>query len=108
MMGVSDKYQNKYRTQSTRLQHWDYGWNGAYFVTICAQNRDHFFGDTQTGIMKLSEIGQLAQKYWQEIPDHFPYIIMDEFVVMPNHVHGILVINKKILLYRRCMQRLHK
>ena len=97
-----DKFQNKYRIQSARLQNWDYGSNGAYFITICTQNREHFFGDivvnnssnTTEKSMQLNEMGLLAEKYWMEIPKQFPYIELGNFVVMPNHTHGILIINK--------------
>ncbi len=89
-----EKFQNKYRIPSARLQSWDYGANGLYFVTICTKNREHFFGEIQNGEMILSEIGILANKYWNEIPEHFPFAILDAFVVMPNHVHGIIVIDK--------------
>ena len=98
-----DKFQNKYRIQSTRLQNWDYGSNGAYFITICTQNRGHFFGDivvnnssnTTEKSMQLNEMGLLAEKYWMEIPKQFPYIELGNFVVMPNHTHGILIINHR-------------
>ncbi len=89
-----NKFQNKYRTQSTRLQYWDYGWNANYFVTICTQNRKCFFGKVEHGKMQLSEIGKLAQKFWLEIPFHFQFVNSDIYVIMPNHVHGIIVINK--------------
>ncbi len=91
---MADKYQNKYRVPSARLQNWDYGWNASYFVTICTQNRECYFGDVMDGKMQLSEIGNLAKKYWQEIPQHFPFVQLDAFVVMPNHVHGIILIDK--------------
>lgn len=91
-----DKFQNKYRIASARLQNWDYGSNGSYFITICTQNREHFFGDIADGIMHLNEIGRLAEKFWLEIPDHFPFIELGNFVVMPNHTHGILIINKGV------------
>lgn len=91
---MTEKFQNKYRIKSTRLQDWDYGSNAAYFVTICTQNREHYFGEITNGIMQLSEIGYMANKYWSEIPKHFPFVELDEFVIMPNHVHGIIVINK--------------
>ena len=98
-----DKFQNKYRIQSARLQNWDYGSNGAYFITICTQNRAHFFGDivvnnssnTTEKSMQLNEMGLLAEKYWMEIPKQFPYIELGNFVVMPNHTHGILIINHR-------------
>ena len=91
---MADKYQNKYRIPSARLQNWDYGWNASYFVTICTQNRECYFGDILDGKMQLTEIGNLAKKYWQEIPQHFPFVQLDAFVVMPNHVHGIILIDK--------------
>lgn len=91
---MQNKFKNKYRISSTRLQTWDYSNNGAYFITICTQNREHFFGNIQNGIMQLSEIGKLAEQYWVEIPNHFSFIELGNFVVMPNHVHGILIINK--------------
>jgi putative transposase len=93
---MQNKFQNKYRIPSTRLQTWDYSNNGAYFITICTQNREHFFGSIQKGIMQLSEIGKLAEQYWMEIPNHFPFIELGNFVVMPNHVHGILIINHHV------------
>lgn len=94
-----DKFKNKYRIPSARLQNWDYGANGAYFITICTQNRAHFFGEiVETPIhgvstMQLNELGQLAEKFWLEIPNHFPFIELGNFVVMPNHTHGILIID---------------
>jgi REP element-mobilizing transposase RayT len=91
---MSDKFQNKYRIPSARLQTWDYGNNGSYFITICTQGREHYFGDIVGGEMQLNEIGKLAEQYWIEIPNHFPFIELGNFVVMPNHVHGILVIDK--------------
>ncbi|MCP4552324.1 MAG: hypothetical protein GY834_09850 [Bacteroidetes bacterium] len=91
---MTDKYQNKYRIPSARLQNWDYGWNAPYFVTICTQNRECYFGDIDGGKIQLSEIGEMAKKYWNEIPEHFPFVKLDAFVVMPNHVHGIIIINK--------------
>ncbi len=91
---MSDKFQGKYRIKSARLQNWDYSNNGLYFVTICAANRELDFGDIVNGEMQLSEIGRLANKFWKEIPNHFPFVELDEFVIMPNHVHGIIIINK--------------
>ncbi|KXK39302.1 MAG: hypothetical protein UZ09_BCD002000975 [Bacteroidetes bacterium OLB9] len=89
-----DKFNNKYRIASTRLQHWDYGWNAAYFVTICTKNRICWFGNVADGRMVLSEIGEIAQKCWIEIVEHFPFVKLDAFIVMPNHVHGIIIIDK--------------
>jgi REP element-mobilizing transposase RayT len=91
---MQNKFQNKYRIPSSRLQTWDYGTNGAYFITICTQNREHFFGVVQNGTMQLSETGKIAEQLWIEIPNQFPFIELGNFVVMPNHVHGLLIINK--------------
>ncbi len=88
-----NKYQNKYRIASARAQWWDYSRNGAYFVTICAKNRQYFFGEIVHGKMDLSAIGHFANSCWHEIPNHFPFVELGEFVVMPNHVHGILILN---------------
>ena len=93
-----EKYQNKYRIPSARLQTWNYGSNAPYFVTICTHGRECFFGNIvetpKLGVSNtLSPIGQLAQKYWAEIPNHFPFVKLGAFVVMPNHVHGIIIID---------------
>ena len=92
--GMADKYQNKYRIASARAPWWNYGWNGAYFITICTHHRNHFFGEIVNGAMQLSPVGALAHQYWQEIPNRFPYAQLDARVVMPNHVHGIIMIDK--------------
>lgn len=89
-----EKFKNKYRIPSARLQSWDYGWNGSYFITICTQNRLHYFGEITNGKMQLSEIGKITEKYWHEIPQHFSFVKLGAFVVMPNHIHGIIIIDK--------------
>ncbi|HMP91392.1 MAG TPA: hypothetical protein PKD90_00855 [Phnomibacter sp.] len=87
-----DKFQNKYRIPSARFQQWDYRWAGAYFITICTQNREHYFGEIAKGQMQLSHIGVIADILWYQIPYHAQNIELGAFVVMPNHVHGILII----------------
>ena len=91
---MNNKYLGKYRNESIRAPWWDYSRNGAYFITINTKNREWFFGEIQNGIMNLSDVGQLANKFWLEIPDHFPGVILDAHIIMPNHMHGILVIDK--------------
>jgi REP element-mobilizing transposase RayT len=93
---MQNKFQNKYRIPSARLQTWDYANNGAYFITICTQNREHFFGNIKNGIMQLSDIGRFAEQFWHEIPNHFPMVELGNFVVMPNHIHGILIMNHPV------------
>ena len=89
-----EKFRDKYRIPSSRLQNWDYGWNAPCFVTICTAKMDCYFGEIANRKMQLSDIGKIAQKFWLEIPNHFPFVILDAFVVMPNHVHGIIIIDK--------------
>ena len=87
-------YKNKFRIESTRLKDWDYSANGAYYITICVKNREYLFGNINDGKLILSDLGQFAERCWREIPIHFPFVQLDEFIIMPNHVHGIIIINK--------------
>jgi len=78
--------------RSIRLQGYDYSQAGAYFITICTLNREYLFGKIVAGKMTLNHAGDMIQTVWDEIPFHYAGIEIDEFVVMPNHVHGIIVI----------------
>ncbi len=78
-----------------RLKSFDYSTDGAYFATICTANREHFFGEIRDKKMVPNACGKITQKCWREIPDHFPHVRIDEFVVMPNHVHGIVWIENE-------------
>lgn len=91
-----EKWQGKYRVPSARWAAWDYGSNAAYFVTICIADRSHGFGEVVDNHMILSPLGQAATDCWREIPAHFPFVELDAFVVMPNHVHGIIIIDKPV------------
>ena len=86
-------FQNKFRNETIRLQNWNYRWDGSYFITICTKNREHFFGEIVNGKMNLSNIGVLADIFWHEIKNHSKNIKLDAFVVMPNHIHAILILN---------------
>jgi len=90
----TDKYKVKYRIASARLATWDYGRNAAYFITICTHQRVHVFGTVVGGQVDLTPLGQAAWDCWHAIPEHFPFVLLDEFVAMPNHVHGIVIIDK--------------
>lgn len=92
---MTDKFRNKYRIASTRLQNWDYRWNGKYFITICTAQMQHLFGEIQNGQMHLSHVGVLADVFWHEIKNHAKNVELDAFTVMPNHVHGIIILNNK-------------
>jgi len=90
---MSDKFQNKYRIASARLPGWNYGWNASYFITICTKDRECFFGEIVNGGMNLSKTGVIADLMWYEIKNHAKGVELDEFIVMPNHVHGIITLN---------------
>jgi len=90
------KYPNKFRNGTIRAQWWDYGQDAAYFITICTKNRVHYFGEIENKQMVFSEIGKIAHAIWFEIPQHFSYAKLEAFVVMPNHIHGIVIIDKPL------------
>ena len=94
---MEELYQNKYRVKSTRLPGWDYISSGFYFVTICTKKRICNLGEVLMDnnheyFAALSEIGKIARDCWLDIPNHFPNASLDEWVIMPNHMHGIVVI----------------
>jgi REP element-mobilizing transposase RayT len=68
---------------------------GSYFVTICTRDRECLFGHMVNGEMRLNEAGHAAQQCWMDIPDHFPQVVLDEAIIMPNHIHGIIVIHRR-------------
>jgi REP element-mobilizing transposase RayT len=78
--------------RSIRLRGYDYSREGTYFLTICTQNRQCLFGTITEDRMVLNDAGRTAADCWLRIPDHFPNVELDEWVVMPNHIHGIVVI----------------
>lgn len=80
------------RRKQIRIPGYDYTRSGAYFVTICTQMKRQIFGDIVDGEMNLNHCGQIAFDCWNEIPNHFPNIELGKFVIMPNHMHGILMI----------------
>jgi len=89
---MSDKFRNRYRISTSRASWWDYG-NGSYFLTICTRNRIHFFGEIIDGEMYKSKIGEIAEDHWKKIPDQFHHVKLGVFVIMPNHMHGIINIH---------------
>ena len=85
---VSDTHHRR----SIRLQGYNYAQAGAYFVTICTQNRECLLGKVVGGEMALNDAGRIAQEMWNRLPGRFPTVELDQFVVMPNHLRGILVL----------------
>ena len=80
------------RRKQIRLREYDYSTPAGYFVTICTRDHIHLFGEIVDAHMKLSKTGETAVRCWKELPQHFDGIELDEFVVMPNHIHGIIII----------------
>lgn len=109
---MEGKYKDKYRISSTRLTGWDYGSHGLYFITICTKDRVRYFGEIENlnsiilnetqnasetqsiASLQATEIGKIANDSWESIPLFHPYVELDDFVIMPDHMHGILFINK--------------
>lgn len=87
---------SKHHRRSIRLKGYDYSQSGAYFVTICAQNWECVLGEAVQGMIRLSPVGEIASECWLEVPRHFTGIELDEYVIMPNHIHGIVVFNDDI------------
>ena len=81
-----------HKRRSLRLRAYDYAQVGAYFVTVCAYDRRCLFGDVVDGAMRLNDVGRVVETCWEAIPDHFPHAGLDAYVVMPNHIHGVIVI----------------
>ena len=92
-IGVMTLFRDKYRSDSRRLREWDYRTSGKYFITICAGGMNQLFGRVERGAMVRNVVGEIAQQMWIQIPDHHKDVSLDEFVVMPNHVHGIIVLS---------------
>ncbi len=82
------EYVNKY----PRKRNYDYSWEGKYFVTICTKDRINWFGEINDGKLVLNEFGEFAKSTWANIPNYYENILIDEFKILPNHIHGIIEI----------------
>ena len=83
---------DKHHRHSIRLKDYDYSQAGAYFVTICTRDREGLFGEIAEGLMRLSPFGEIVGACWHDLPHHYPHVALDAFVIMPNHIHGIIVL----------------
>jgi putative transposase len=90
-----ERFRNKYRASTARLIGYDYSSSGAYFVTICTRKKIPYFGKIDKDSVTLSEVGLIVEDLWHEIPIHYPNVYLDEFVIMPDHIHGIILIKSK-------------
>jgi putative transposase len=84
---------DKHHRRSIRLEGYDYAQDGGYFVTICVFERKHLFGNVVDGEMILNEIGKLVKFTWLDLPRHNKNVELDEYIIMPNHIHGIIIIS---------------
>jgi putative transposase len=89
---MTSLFRNKYPIRSSRYRGYDYSLPGGYFITICTKNKIPYFGNIDNGKMILSETGLIARDSWIAIPSHFPNTVLDEFIIMPDHIHGIIII----------------
>ena len=91
------KYDPKiHHRRSIRLRDYDYAQAGAYFVTICTYRRVCLFGDMVNSCMQLNDYGQIVTAHWDDLVNHYPHVELDVFVVMPNHVHGIIALTDNV------------
>jgi REP element-mobilizing transposase RayT len=84
---------DNHHRRSIRLDGYDYSQPGIYFITLCTYNRECLFGEILNGEMRLNEFGKMTQQCWLEIPNHFPQTQLDEYIIMPDHIHGIIILN---------------
>ncbi|MFY9825374.1 MAG: transposase [Thermoanaerobaculia bacterium] len=90
------RFKNRYRIPSARLASWDYRWPGVYSVTICTRSRICWFGEVLDGEMALSPEGRVVEEEWTKISRDFPQVALDAWIVMPDHVHGILLFQSRL------------
>src|SRR5437879_3537657 len=79
--------------RSLRLKGYDYSQAGAYFLTICVQDRECLFGEVANDELQLNDAGQMVERWWAELQNKFPPVEIDEYIIMPNHLHGIIILN---------------
>jgi len=91
-------FKNKYRVESTRLPGWDYGQAGYYCVTICTKDQEHFLGEIVKGEIQLSPVGKIVTQEWIKTETIRSNVLLDEWIIMPNHMHMIVIITHKIIV----------
>jgi putative transposase len=93
---MSKLFKNKYRIESTRRKNWDYSQEGFYFITICTKDRIKAFGSIKDGEMINTKQADICNECWMDLTNHYPNIEFDEFIIMPDHVHGIVAITDSV------------
>jgi REP element-mobilizing transposase RayT len=86
-------FHNRRHRKPNRLHGYNYSSPGHYFVTICTRKKAPYFGEVKNEVMVLNEAGMATKKCWRDLPNHYWNCVLDEFVIMPNHLHGIVVID---------------
>lgn len=86
-------FRNKFGIKPVRLPDFDYSIERTYFITVCTKERLPIFGEIVVGGMKINSVGTIVKECWFDLPNHYQNLILDEFVVMPNHIHGIVIID---------------
>jgi REP element-mobilizing transposase RayT len=89
---LMDSKAQQHRRRSIRLKGYDYSQPGAYFVTVCVYLRSCLLGEVLEGEMRLNKSGHIVEACWNDLPDHYAHVQLDAFVIMPNHVHGVIVL----------------
>ncbi len=89
---MADKFRNKYRIEPNRLQTWDYSSPGAYFLTVCVHQRKRILGQVIKGKVRFSNEGHIVAYHLIKIPEYHPRVIMDIWVVMPDHIHFVIIL----------------
>jgi REP element-mobilizing transposase RayT len=90
----------KHHRHSIRLQGYDYTRPGAYFVTTVTWQREPLLGEVVGGVMRLNAFGKIVQAAWLDLPRHYPHVQLDAFCILPNHVHGIIVLSDNVRRWR--------
>jgi len=88
---------DKHHRRSIRLNSYDYRQSGSYFITVCTHDRKCFFGTVDGREMQLNDVGQMVKSTWQELPSRFSSVWLDEFTVMPNHIHGVILVGAQFI-----------
>ena len=83
---------DKYNRRSIRLKGWDYSGSADYFITICTRDRECLFGEIIDNEMVLNKLGRVAKEWWLQIPKYYENVELDEYIIMPNHIHGVIAI----------------
>jgi len=98
------------KRKPNRLRDYDYSQDGCYFITICTKDRREWFGGVENNEMVLNQYGKTAEGFWKEMPIHFGRVEIDEFRVMPNHIHGIVIIRNELgsQVGNACMRSLQR